>query len=168
MYSTAYLLRIAKLVSVLATGIMVLIIVVGNTTDYFTNYHFVEHVLKMDTVFPGSHIHYRHINNPFLFHAVYVFIILMEVLMSFCCLRGSWQLFKNLKSDPAIFHASKNWAVAGLIIGIIVWFFGFEVIGGEWFAMWQSPAWNGLGSAERIVSFLFLTLILLHFKDEPI
>ena len=46
-------------------------------------------------------------------------------------------LFKNLKSGAAKFHASKNWALAGIIMGIIIWFAGFEVIGGEWFAMWR-------------------------------
>jgi predicted small integral membrane protein len=168
MYSTSFLFRIAKLVSVFAIGIMALFIVIGNTTDYYTNYYFVEHVMKMDTIFPGSHIHYRNINNPFLFHAGYIFIIVMEVMMTFCCLKGSWLLFKNLNRDAVTFHASKNWAVAGLIIGVIIWFLGFEVIGGEWFAMWQSPTWNGLNSAERIVSFLVLTLILLQLKDETI
>ena len=63
------------------------------------------------------------------------------------------------------FHAAKNWAVAGIIAGIIIWFLGFEVIGGEWFAMWQSTQWNGLGSAERIVNFLVMALILLHLKE---
>jgi predicted small integral membrane protein len=48
----------------------------------------------------------------------------------------------------------------------MLWFLGFEVVGGEWFAMWQSATWNGLAAAERILSFLVLTLILLHFKDE--
>ena len=73
-----------------------------------------------------------------------------------------------MKSDPVIFQASKNWAVAGLILGVIIWFLAFEVVGGEWFAMCQSSKWNGLGSAERIVSFLVLTLILLQLKDEAI
>lgn len=168
MYSTALLLRIAKMVSVFAIGIMALLIVIGNTTDYYTNYYFVEHVMKMDTIFPDSKIHYRHIDNPVLFHIGYIFIITMETVMTFCCLKGSWLLFKNLKSTPGTFHASKNWAVAGLITGIIIWFLCFEVIGGEWFAMWQSSTWNGLGSAERIISFLGLTMILLHFKDESV
>jgi predicted small integral membrane protein len=168
MPSTNYLFRIAKLVSVFAIGVMSLLILLGNITDYYTNYHFVEHVLKMDATFPDSHIHYRSIHNAVFFHAAYVFIILMELLMSVCCLWGSWLLFRNLKSDPATFHRSENWSVAGLIIGIVVWFFGFEVVGGEWFAMWQSSSWNGLTSAERIVSFLVLSLILLQFKDEPL
>jgi predicted small integral membrane protein len=90
----------------------------------------------------------------------------MEAIMAFCSIKGSWLLFKNLRSNAALFHASKNWAVAGIIIGIVIWFLGFEVVGGEWFAMWQSRIWNGLASAERIVSFLVLILILLHLKEE--
>ena len=86
--------------------------------------------------------------------------------MAFCCLKGSWLLFKNFKNDTANFHASKNWAVAGLILGIIIWFLGFEVTGGEWFAMWQSKTWNGLYSADRIVTFIVLTLISLQVRDE--
>ena len=166
MYPVGFLFRVAKIVSVAAIALMALLVVVGNTTDYFTNYQFVEHVMKMDTTFPGSNVHYRSVDNPFLFHAGYILIILGEGLMAFCCIKGSWLLFKNLKSDAASFHSSKNWAVAGIILGIVIWFLGFEVIGGEWFAMWQSSHWNGLGAAERIVSFLVLILILLHLKEE--
>lgn len=86
MYSAARLLRIAKTVSVGAIGIQSFIIVLGNTTDYYTNYQFVEHVLKMDTTFPNSQIHYRSLDNPIFFHASYVFIIGLEMLMSVCCL----------------------------------------------------------------------------------
>ena len=32
--------------------------------------------------------------------------------------------------------------------------------------MWQSATINGLGSAERIVSFLVLVLILLHLQES--
>ncbi|HEY4936052.1 MAG TPA: DUF2165 domain-containing protein, partial [Puia sp.] len=124
------------------------------------------HVLKMDTIFLESHIHYRSINSTFLFHVAYILVILLEAMMAFCCIKGSWLLFKNLRSNAALFHAAKNWAVAGITIGIVVWFLGFEVVGGEWFAMWQSRIWNGLASAERIVSFLVLILILLHLKEE--
>jgi predicted small integral membrane protein len=166
MYPTGFLFRLAKIVSVFSVGVMALLVVVGNTTDYYTNYHFVEHVMKMDTVFPDSNIHYRTINNPLLFHAGYILLIGLEIVTAFCCLKGSWLLSERLDSDAKTFHAAKNWAVAGLLMGIVIWFFGFEVIGGEWFAMWQSTTWNGLGSAERIVNFLVLSLILLHLKDD--
>ena len=167
MYSTAFFFRIAKATCVAAIGLMALVVAIGNTTDYYTNYLFVEHVLKMDTTFPGSSIHYRSINDPILFHAVYIVIIVMEIGMAFCCLKGGWLLFRNLRKDAHSFHAAKNWGIAGITIGIIVWFLGFEVIGGEWFAMWQSSTWNGLAAAERILSFLVLTLIFLHLREEP-
>jgi predicted small integral membrane protein len=166
MYTTPLMLRFAKAISVAAIGLMAFLVAFGNITDYYSNYPFVEHVLKMDTTFPGSHIHYRSINNPYIFHASYILIIALETAMAFCCIKGSWLLFRNIKSSAAIFYASKNWAIAGIIIGIVVWFAGFEVVGGEWFAMWQSQSWNGLGAAERIVSFLLLVLLLLHFKEE--
>jgi predicted small integral membrane protein len=88
--------------------------------------------------------------------------------MAFCCLKGGVLLIKNIKQSAAIFNASKNWAIAGILIGVLIWFVGFEVIGGEWFAMWQSNTWNGLAAAERITSVLFFVLILLHFKDEEL
>ena len=166
MYSTYFLLRLAKTISVAGIGLMSLLIVFGNITDYYSNYYFVEHVLKMDTTFPDSRLHYRSINNPFVFHASYILIILFEALMTFCCIKGSWLMFRNLKKDSAAFHASKKWAVAGIIIGILIWFVGFQVIGGEWFAMWQSETWNGLAASNRILVFLMLVLILLHLKDK--
>lgn len=168
MFSTAFSLRLVKALSVLSIGIMAFIIVIGNVTDYYSNYYFVEHVMKMDTTFPGSNLRYRNINNPIFFHAVYVIIIILEMVMCIFCLVGSWKLFKHLKSDAPMFHESKKWAIAGLALGMLIWFFGFEVVGGEWFAMWQSATWNGLASAERIVSFIVLTLILLHLKDESL
>jgi predicted small integral membrane protein len=166
MPSTLFLFRIVKTISVAAIGLMAALIVIGNITDYYTNYFFVEHVMKMDTTFPASHVHYRSINSHVIYNAGYILIILMETMMAFFCFGGSWRMFRNFKSHPSVFHASKNWAVAGITIGIIIWFLGFEVIGGEWFSMWQSATWNGLAAAERVLSFLFFVLILLHLKDE--
>lgn len=166
MYSTAFLFRLVKVLAVAMIGLMALLIVIGNITDYYTNYHFVEHVMKMDTTFPDSNIHYRSIHNSFFYHLGYIIIILLEAFMAFCCLKGSWSLMKNIRSTASIFHAAKNWSIAGILTGMIIWFLGFEVIGGEWFGMWQSSSWNGLGSAERVVSFLVLVLILLHLQDQ--
>ena len=145
---------------------MATLIVVNNSTDYYTNYFFVSHVMKMDTIFPASRVHYRSVGSPTIYHAGYVLIILLEAAMAFFCLKGSLQMLKNLRKDSLTFHASKNWAVAGILVGILVWLVGFEVIGGEWFSMWQSATWNGVAAAERVLVFLFFALVLLHLKDE--
>ena len=166
MFATSFLLRLAKTILVSGIALLGLLIVVNNITDYYTNYFFVAHVLKMDTVFPDSNVQYRSLHDSFLFHAGYIVIILMEFIMAFCCLKGGWQMIRQIKASAQTFHAAKNWAVAGIIVGILVWFIGFQVIGGEWFAMWQSPTWNGLEAAERMLNVLILVLILLHFKDQ--
>ena len=168
MYATALLIRVFKIVSISAIGIMALIIVIGNVTDYYTNYYFVAHVMQMDTVYPDGNMDYRKITNPLIFHSAYILLITLEVFMTFFCIKGSWILLKAVKMDASTFNNAKNWSVAGLIIGIFIWFFGFQVVGGEWFAMWQSSTWNGLNSADRIVTFLVLILILLQFKDEAL
>jgi predicted small integral membrane protein len=40
-----------------------------------------------------------------------------------------------------------------------VWFFGFMVVGGEWFSMWQSPTWNGQEAAFRFYMTILAVLI---------
>lgn len=165
-FSTKILLRLASIISVAGIGLMSLLVVLGNVTDYNTNFQFVMHVLKMDTIFPDSQITYRSIHQPIIFHATYIFIILLEMMIAFCCLKGSWRLFENLKSSAAQFHDAKNWAIAGIILGIFLWFVLFQVVGGEWFAMWQSETWNGMNSASRIVNFLVLVLILLQLREK--
>lgn len=165
MFTTGSLFRLAKTAFVASIGLMAVLIVVGNTTDYYSNYYFVEHVMKMDTIFPDSQLHYRSIHQPFLFHAGYILLIAFEALMAFACLRGAWDMFRARKTSATVFHAAKKWAVAGVAIGILIWFLGFEVIGGEWFGMWQSDTWNGLAAADRIVIFLGLVGILLHLPE---
>jgi predicted small integral membrane protein len=41
------------------------------------------------------------------------------------------------------------------------WLAGFEVIGGEYFLMWQSHTWNGQESAFRFAALCVLGLLFL-------
>ncbi|MGA9895023.1 MAG: DUF2165 family protein, partial [Xanthobacteraceae bacterium] len=63
---------------------------------------------------------------------------------------------------------AKVWAVAGLGTGFGVWFFGFLVIAGEYFAMWQSKAWNGQEAAFRITAVILAVLIYVSLPDEDL
>ena len=60
----------------------------------------------------------------------------------------------------------KDIAVVGIVAGILLWFTGFNVIGGEWFLMWQSKEWNGLQSAREFVLILGFILIYLHMPER--
>src|SRR6516164_8174149 len=60
---------------------------------------------------------------------------------------------------------AKGWAIAGLTVGFGLWFFGFMVIAGEYFAMWQSKLWNGQEAAFRIATEMLGVLIFVSLPD---
>ena len=163
---TTLYFRWVKIITVGSLALMSFLIFIGNTTNYYANYYFVEHVMKMDTIFPNSELQYRSIHQPWIYHVGYVVIILLELAMAWFCIQGSREMFVKRREPAAVFYEAKRRAVIGLGIGILIWFTGFEVVGGEWFAMWQSSTWNGLESANRIILFEMLVLILL-FMREP-
>ena len=51
------------------------------------------------------------------------------------------------------------------LLGFVVWFFGFMVVGGEWFAMWQSKDWNGQEAAFRFYMAVLGVLIFVSLPD---
>ncbi|HIS27967.1 MAG TPA: DUF2165 domain-containing protein [Candidatus Avamphibacillus intestinigallinarum] len=147
-------------------GLYALFVAFGNVTDYQSNYQFVHHVLSMDTTFEGNSLMYRAITSSTLHHVGYIFIIVLEWAIAILCLLGAFKMIKHRNDDAIAFHEAKKWGIVGLLLGISVWFLGFQVVGGEWFAMWQSSDWNGLDSAFRLTTYIGTTLITLLLKDE--
>ena len=123
-----------------------------NLTDYDTNYAFVRHVLSMDTTFPGNALLYRRITSPVLWQAGYALIIVGEGLSGIALAVAAISLAWRLRSDSVRFNHAKRFLIIGAALGFLVWFFGFMVVGGEWFSMWQSPTWNGQQAAFRFLS----------------
>ena len=60
--------------------------------------------------------------------------------------------------------APSGFAIIGVTLAFLLWFSGFMVVGGEWFAMWQSKTWNGQEAAFR---FYMTALAVLLFVDQP-
>ena len=77
--------RLAKIVMCLVLAVFCLLIAYDNIVDYNANYEFVQHVLSMDTTFPGNELRYRAITNPTLWRIVYALIIIAEGLTGVCC-----------------------------------------------------------------------------------
>jgi predicted small integral membrane protein len=153
--------RLALFVAVAGSGLLTLLIAFSNITDYATNFEFVKHVLSMDTIFENSTVKYRSISSDGLHHAAYVFIIVLETAMAYFFITSSIQMYFQLKSEKVQFNAAKKNAYLGIALGIILWFIGFTVVGGEWFSMWQSADWNGLDPSDRITTFFMLTYLAL-------
>ena len=168
MNNTAFAFRLAKLVAVFGVGLLALLVTFNNITDYYSAYYFVEHVMKMDTTFPGNELMYRSMNSGIFYHITYIFIIALEILTASCCLKGAWHMCRNINKRALHFQISKRWAIYGLTLGIAIWFIIFQAIAGEWFVMWQSSKWNGLYSADRIVTFIGISLIMLMLKEDEL
>ena len=71
-------------------------------------------------------------------------------------------------APAAGFQRAKVWLAAGATLGFGVWFFGFMVVGGEFFAMWQSKTWNGQEAAFRFYMTLLGVLIFVNQPDSEL
>jgi predicted small integral membrane protein len=157
-------LRFSKIVMCLCLAVFAFLVAFGNVTDYGSNFAFVQHVLSMDTTFPGNALMYRSITNPSLWTAGYWLIILGEALTCLLYLIAAWNLWQARKASGQAFNDAKKFAVIAATMGFLIWYFGFMVVGGEWFAMWQSDTWNG---QQKAFMFYMTMLTVLIFVIQP-
>jgi predicted small integral membrane protein len=159
-------IRIVKIVIVGSLALFAGLVTFDNLIDYETNYAFVRHVLNMDTTPPGNALMYRSITSPPLWRAAYALIIAGEGATALGFAGATALLLRHLRSQAAIFNRAKGLTVVAAGLGFLVWFFGFMVIGGEWFQMWQSPLWNGQEAAFRFYLTILAVLIFVMQKHE--
>ena len=157
--------RVAKIVMVAALALFALLVAFDNLVDYGTNFAFVQHVLSMDGTPPGSPLLYRRVTAPALWHAAYGLIIFGEGLTGFGLVLAAIALLRRLRAPAARFNQEKQLVFVGVWLGFLVWFFGFMVVGGEWFQMWRSAAWNGQEAAFRFYMTLLAVLIFVNQPD---
>jgi predicted small integral membrane protein len=157
--------RYAKILMSLSLAAYCLLVAFDNITDYGTNYLPVQHVLSMDTTFPGNALMYRSITNPVLWHLAYAVIIAAQIIIGFLFLAGAVRLFQARTASGAVFNQTKMLFIAGATLAFLLWYFGFTVVAGEWFAMWQSKDWNFQEPAFRIYMTVLGVLIFVALPD---
>ena len=161
-------LRLAKVAVAASLALFAALVAIDNVIDYDANFEFVKHVLSMDTTFPGNTLRWRAITDPMLWHAAYWMIILGEALTGAAYTIGSVALIGALRASGATFNHSKRFVYLATAIGFLVWFFGFMVVGGEWFCMWQSPTWNGQPAAFRFYVAVLGAGIFIALDDRDL
>lgn len=157
--------RWSKIVLVFSIALFSTLVVFNNLTDYGSNFVFVSHVLSMDTTFPENNGMWRAITSPIIHHAAYVVIIITELIIALLCWIRVVRLYQARESFVR-FNQEKRLAIAGLTLGILLWFTGFIAIGGEWFLMWQSEIWNGQEAAFRLAALIGIFLLYLVMPDS--
>lgn len=160
--------RLAKILLSLTLAAFALVVAYDNLVDYGSNFAFVRHVLSMDTTFPDNALLDRAITQPWIWHAGYLLIIAGEAATGLLLLIGSLVLWRARGQSAAAFQAAKSWVVAGCALGFVVWFFGFMVVGGEWFGMWQSKAWNGQEGAFRFYMAIIGVLVFVNQTEREL
>ena len=159
--------RVIKALLVALVALFALLAGLNNITDYDSNFAFVQHVLRMDTIFEGNRLMWRRIEASWVHHLSYIVIIVFEMLTGVLCAAGAWKMFSARSARSGQFSRAVLLASWGLAIGILLWFGGFLTVGAEWFMMWQSPDWNGQQAAFRIVVCLLACLIFINLP-EPV
>ena len=158
-------IRLAKVATIASLAAYAVIVAYDNIADYQSNYEFVRHVLSMDTTFPGNALMHRAITNENIWSMAYALIIATEGSAALLLAVGALVLLGRLGAPAEAFNRSKVWAITGLTVGFGLWFFGFMVIAGEYFAMWQSKVWNGQDAAFRITTVILGVLIFVSLPD---
>jgi len=157
--------RDAKIIMSLVLAAFCLLVTFDNLTDYGTNYLFVSHVLSMDTTFSGNALMYRSITNPVLWQLAYGLIIAAEGVTGILFLAGAIRLIQVRTAPGAVFNQAKTLVIAAATLAFLVWFFGFMVVAGEWFAMWQSKDWNGQEAAFRFYMAVLGVIVFVSLPD---
>jgi predicted small integral membrane protein len=158
-------LRTIKMLLIFGLALFYTLVVLGNVTDYGSNYEFVRHVMMMDTTFPGNKAMWRAINSPALHTVFYLTIITWEAVTMILCWWGGLRLAQALRGPAAAFHQAKRVSLAALALSLMMWLFVFLGVGSEWFLMWQSKSWNGQDAAFRMFTVAGIVLLIVALPD---
>ena len=152
-------------------GLFILLVAFGNFTDFGTNQSFVQHVLSMDTTnfggTPGEGLDpavmWRAITDPVLQNLGYIAIIVWEsaagIVLAVAV--GYW-----IAERGRGYRTARALSTIGLLMIAILFMGGFIAIGGEWFEMWRSTAWNGEDAALRSAILAVASLVFVHLPSR--
>lgn len=157
--------RVCKILLVASCALYMTLIAFDNVVDFRTNFDFVQHVMRMDTVLPQNQGSWRAVGNPTLHLALYAGIIVWEILAAALIWAGAIKGWRA-RSDGEAFRAAKSLSVVGLTASLLLWNVAFVTVGGEWWMMWQSPTWNGVNTARGVFGIHGLVLLFLC-QPEP-
>ena len=158
-------IRLSKALLLFALAFYYTLVVFNNTNDYHSNLTFVQHVLLMDTTYPGNNGMWRSIHSPAIHFAFFASIVCYETLTAFLLYWGGVRLVRNLRSSVVVFNVAKRLGVVALTMSMLMWLTAFLTVGNEWFLMWQSKDWSGEVAAQHMFAIAGILLLYLVMPD---
>ena len=159
-------LRLIKISMVASIALFFSVVAFDNIIDFKSNFLFVQHVLSMDTTFHDPSLMTRAITNPLIHRYAYLLIIAFEMMTAIMCWMGCVALLSNIRHPASQFNKAQKIAFIGLFLGFLLYMVGFIIIGGEWFSMWQSIAWNGQMKAGLFINLIMFVMIFLQHGEN--
>jgi predicted small integral membrane protein len=158
--------RWTKTALVAGVALLYTLVVFNNLTDPNANYQFVRHVLRMDTTLPANRGMWRAIDAPAMQVASYATIILWELANTVWLWWGAARMVRAQRAPPPAFGVAVRFTQGALTLSLLLWLVAFLDVGGEWFLMWQSPAWNGQQAAARNFTVVALVMLVLAQPEK--
>lgn len=159
--TTACVIRRSKVIIVFTAALFGLTTLANNITDYAAYADFIGRILSMSDTEGNDSRRYRAITSNLFHHRFYWAIISLEIIYTFSCLVGTYQLCRKVDAPRNEFHEAKKFAIAGLVTGIFVYQALYVIILNEWFDMDYSAHRNTYVWAENNIAYMFLGLIYL-------
>jgi len=130
------------------------------TNPNASNWPFVQGVLSGDGVPADSGFEWRFIDATWFQAASYIGIMAMEAITGIVLLIGGVLGVRRARTHES-WASAQRWTYVGGIAGLAVFFFGFMVVGGNWFIMYLNSTWNGLEPAfqNSVVTVSMLILV---------
>ncbi|MEM1432907.1 MAG: DUF2165 family protein [Pseudomonadota bacterium] len=144
------MLRITKVLLTLAVSAWGYVGALFNLLDWSGTLDAVQRATSMSTFNQGASA-WQATANPLLIWIGALFILLSKLAAAMLCLIGAGRMWRARATDSATFEASKDLALAGCGVALLMLFGGFIVVAESYFELWRSDALRGpvLESAFR-------------------
>lgn len=115
----------------------------------------------------GQHpnVMWRAIESPIIIWLGVIGIILTEAAAGLICLWGSFKMWCSRSASAEGFNASKKRAIQGLTVMAVFFLLAFQVVAGEWFLIWQTPA-PTINAAFINFSLAMLVMLWVNTADS--
>lgn len=162
LFKKEFLARYMVSLFVLFLGLFYALSFLGNVTDYHSNFLLVQAVLSMKGAPDSAGIAWRSVQSPVLQNIGYLMIVFTEAVISLLALLGSFAMLRASHQDEKSFESAKTLALLAIGLGITLYFFGYLVLGDQWFRAWMSSETENVQALGfqffTFFSFLFLML----------
>lgn len=154
------MIRITKIAAALFIGAIGLLFFLDNLFNLETAYSVVSFVIS-GAEQPYYKIFGPTISSTWLTYLALFTIMVGELAVGVMGFFGSFQMIKERNGSTESFRAAKSAAIAAGVLGVLIWYGFFVVIGEGYFQMWQTE--TGLGSVEGAFRYGTVCAVLMFY-----